>query len=69
MFNFRDVGIIQLEIIVIGAKKALSEMLQTENVLLSPMVMKIFHVNVIKPVVFLQVSYVYIMIHVYRFEL
>ena len=54
---------------MIGAKKALSEMLQTENVLLSPMVMKIFHVNVIKPVVFLQVSYVYIMIHVYRFEL
>ena len=56
MFNFRDVGIIQLEIIVIGAKKALSEMLQTENVLLSPMVMKIFLVIVIKPVAFLQVS-------------
>ena len=56
MFNFRDVGIIQLEIIVIGAKKALSEMLQTENVLPSPMGMKIFLVIVIKPVAFLQVS-------------
>ena len=40
---------------MIGAKKALSEMLQTENVLPSPMGMKIFLVIVIKPVAFLQV--------------
>ena len=53
----RDVGIIQLEITVIDAKRGLSEMLQTENVLPSPMAMKIFLVNVMKPAVFLQVSF------------
>ena len=42
---------------MIDAKKALSEMLQMENVFPSPMVMKIFLANVMKLVVFLRVSF------------